>query len=451
MLGNLTEIFLTTATTTHTQITWPVHYVPSPTPATYQHSASSPLFCLPICKLCSSWLQCRTSKSFSKKDSVWCASAAAGWEDNIDSSSSSSSSSSREAFFFSKSSFGYFRPLLFALWTVSRHFIGFKLQRWHSCAGYQQPNKVWQQVYVTVIVCRVLWHSSWSSRMFLIFLTFSVARRIKTATCRKEQWALAERDSLSLSLSLSLSCEWLSSLRGVASGEWRCFARWGSGGHWAPPAGLEGGAPKIFWRVAFSNARNSNNFTNLNSRLGLESFLSALTCSCDLTWLWNTHLSAKNTERKRNISETREIDKRRVDRQKTQILNDRCLTLTGSQTLCVRDSAHGRSLAIVVNITCRTTSRKRNMGAPLHSHFSNDTVAFSGGSSFSTNWAGLFSFASFLSFFFFLFFSFFFFFFGTRLLTLRNLRYVAKRACSCGIASALRVESNFSSTVRLYT
>ena len=50
--------------------------------------------------------------------------------------------------------------------------------------------------------------------------------------------------------------------------------------------------------------------------------------------------------------------------------------------------------------------------------------AFSGGSSFFTNWAGLFSFASFLSFFLFLS---LFFFFGTRLLTLRNLRYVATR------------------------
>ena len=51
--------------------------------------------------------------------------------------------------------------------------------------------------------------------------------------------------------------------------------------------------------------------------------------------------------------------------------------------------------------------------------------AFSGGSSFFTNRAGLFFFASFLSFFFLSLFRFFF--FWTRLLTLRNLRYVATR------------------------
>ena len=65
----------------------------------------------------------------------------------------------------------------------------------------------------------------------------------------------------------------------------------------------------------------------------------------------------------------------------------------------------------------RRRLRKRNMGAPLHSHFSNDTSRFQEDQLFFTNWAGLF-FASFLSFFLSLF---NFFLFGTRLLTLCNL------------------------------
>ena len=65
------------------------------------------------------------------------------------------------------------------------------------------------------------------------------------------------------------------------------------------------------------------------------------------------------------------------------------------------------------------------MGAPLHSHFSNDTLRFQEDHLFSRTGQAFFSFASFLSFFLSLFT--FFFFFGTQLLTLRNLRYMATR------------------------
>ena len=74
--------------------------------------------------------------------------------------------------------------------------------------------------------------------------------------------------------------------------------------------------------------------------------------------------------------------------------------------------------------TSPSETSEAQQGAPLHSHFSNDTLT--GGSSFFTNWAGLFFFFCFVSFlFFFLFFTIFF--LGTRLLTLRDLRYVATR------------------------
>ena len=62
------------------------------------------------------------------------------------------------------------------------------------------------------------------------------------------------------------------------------------------------------------------------------------------------------------------------------------------------------------------------MGAPLHSHLSNDTLRFQEDHLFSRT-GQAFCLLRFFPFFF-LFFAFFF-FFGTRLLTLRNLRYVA--------------------------
>ena len=69
----------------------------------------------------------------------------------------------------------------------------------------------------------------------------------------------------------------------------------------------------------------------------------------------------------------------------------------------------GRGRLLVVNHGehDRRRLQKRNMGAPLHSHFSNDTLRFQEDHLF-TNWAGLFFSASLLSFFSFSF-SFFFF------------------------------------------
>ena len=72
----------------------------------------------------------------------------------------------------------------------------------------------------------------------------------------------------------------------------------------------------------------------------------------------------------------------------------------------------GRGRLLVVNHGehHRRRLQKRNMGAPLHSHFSNDTLRFQEDHLFSRTWQAFF-FASFLSFFFFLIFAFFFFFF----------------------------------------
>ena len=86
----------------------------------------------------------------------------------------------------------------------------------------------------------------------------------------------------------------------------------------------------------------------------------------------------------------------------------------------------GRGRLLVVNHGehHRRRLQKRNMGEPLHSHFSNDTLRSQEDHLFSRTGQAFFCFVSFL--FFFLFFAFFF-FFGTRLLTLRNLRYVATR------------------------
>ena len=75
--------------------------------------------------------------------------------------------------------------------------------------------------------------------------------------------------------------------------------------------------------------------------------------------------------------------------------------VAGSRSLACREH-HRRRL------------RKRNMGAPLHSHFSNDTLRFQEDHLFSRTGQAFFSFASFLSFFFLSLFRFFFFFFLER-------------------------------------
>ena len=88
--------------------------------------------------------------------------------------------------------------------------------------------------------------------------------------------------------------------------------------------------------------------------------------------------------------------------------------------------SRGRLLVVNHGEHHRRRLQKRNMAAPLHSHFSNDTLRFQEDHLFSRTGQAFF-FASFLSFFPFSFSLCFFFFFGTRLLTLRNLRYVATR------------------------
>ena len=70
----------------------------------------------------------------------------------------------------------------------------------------------------------------------------------------------------------------------------------------------------------------------------------------------------------------------------------------------------GRGRLLVVNMH-RRRLRKRNMGAPLHSHFSNDTLHFHEDHLFTRTGQAFFSFASFLSFFFLSLFRFFFFFY----------------------------------------
>ena len=116
----------------------------------------------------------------------------------------------------------------------------------------------------------------------------------------------------------SLSKKIISINRGVASGQWRCFASGGLGGGGVePPAGFGAEPGKFFegWHFWMQETNNFTNLTRLSSFLLLDMLL-----LIDMTW--NTHLSAKNTERKRNILGDRKIDKRGVDRQKTQILND---------------------------------------------------------------------------------------------------------------------------------
>ena len=88
-----------------------------------------------------------------------------------------------------------------------------------------------------------------------------------------------------------------------------------------------------------------------------------------------------------------------------------CLLLFLCTLASVRRVAHGRSRSLACREHHRRRLRKRNMGAPLHSHFSNDTLHFHEDHLFTRTGQVFFSFASFLSLFFFLFFASFFFFF----------------------------------------
>ena len=65
----------------------------------------------------------------------------------------------------------------------------------------------------------------------------------------------------------------------------------------------------------------------------------------------------------------------------------------------MRRVAHSRSRSLACREHHRRRLRKRNMGAPLHSHFSNDTLRFQEAHLFSRTGQAFFSFASFLSFF----------------------------------------------------
>ena len=103
------------------------------------------------------------------------------------------------------------------------------------------------------------------------------------------------------------------------------------------------------------------------------------------------------------------------------------LDLTGFRLM--RKVAHGRSRSLA----CRESRRTSPSETPEAQHgrtiafaFSNDTLRFQEDHLFHELGRPFF-FASFLSFFSFSFSLFFFFFFWTRLLTLRNLRYVATR------------------------
>ena len=197
----------------------------------------------------------------------------------------------------------------------------------------------------------------------------------------------------------------------VASGEWRCFV----GG------GLGGVEPRKFFEGWHFWMQETNDFTNLTR---LSSFLLLdMLFLIDMTW--NTHVSAKNTERERNKLGDREIDKRRVDRQKTQILND-------AWPNRVQTYAEGSAWSVVVaclSWTSPSQTLEEQHGCTIAFALQQWHVAFSGESSFFTNWAGLFFFCFVCFLFFFLFFSFLL-FFGTRLLTLRNLQYVATRLMS---------------------
>ena len=95
----------------------------------------------------------------------------------------------------------------------------------------------------------------------------------------------------------------------------------------------------------------------------------------------------------------------------------------------------GRFRLLVVNLNITVGDPKRNTGAPLHSQFSNDTLRFQEDHLFSRTGQAFFLLLRFFPFFFLFFAFFFFFFFGTRLLTLRNLRYVATRLIECVCSS----------------
>ena len=128
--------------------------------------------------------------------------------------------------------------------------------------------------------------------------------------------------------------------------------------------------------------KETNNFTNLTR---LSSFLLLdMLLLIDMTW--NTHLSAKNTERKRYILGDRELDKRRVDRQNTQILND-------ARPNRVQTYAEGSAWSVAVAFlswTSPSETPEAQHGCTIAFTLQQWHVEFSGGSSFSTNWAGLF-------------------------------------------------------------
>ena len=90
------------------------------------------------------------------------------------------------------------------------------------------------------------------------------------------------------------------------------------------------------------------------------------------------------------------------------------LDLTGFRLMRRVAHGHGRSRWLACREHHRQRLRKRNMGAPLHSHFSNDMLRFQEDLLFSRTGQAFFSFASFLSFFSFSFSLFFIFYFLER-------------------------------------
>ena len=134
--------------------------------------------------------------------------------------------------------------------------------------------------------------------------------------------------------------------------------------------------------------QETNNFTNLTR---LSSFLLLdMLLLIDMTW--NTHLSAKNTERKRKFYTWRPRDRQKKSRKKTQILND---AWPNRVQTYAEGSAHNRSRSLA----CREHHRRRlQKGNEVHHCIRTSAMtrcknsAFSGGSSFFTNWAGLFFF-----------------------------------------------------------
>ena len=214
--------------------------------------------------------------------------------------------------------------------------------------------------------------------------------------------------------------------RSVGSGERRCFAGGGRGGGGAlsPQRGL-GRSPENVLKGSIFECKKQ---TILPIWQGLAASC-CLTCSCWLTWL-ETRTCSLKTKREREIyletARQEKIESIGKTRRSWTMLD-----LTGFRL--VRRVVHGRSQSLA----CRESRRTSPSETPEAQHgrtiafaLQQWHVAFSGGSSFFTNWAGLFfCFVSFLFFSFSFSLFFFFFFFGTRLLTLRNLRYVATRLC----------------------